>query len=76
MKTLSSCRCGIVKDVGSIIKGAKGFDLVRNLPANVGSRIQKCVYEALKKNPPNLANKGASVHARKNLFQVSISTSL
>lgn len=30
---------------------------VRKLPTNVGTRIRKCVYDALDKNPPDWARK-------------------
>ncbi|KAK4760318.1 hypothetical protein SAY87_005211 [Trapa incisa] len=36
---------------------AKALEPVRKLPTNVGTRIRKCVYEALEKHPPEWARK-------------------
>lgn len=34
---------------------AEVLEPVRKLPTNVGARIRKCVYEALRRNPPEWA---------------------
>ena len=41
----------------SIPEWAKMLEPVRKLPTNVGTRIRKCVYEALEKDPPEWAKK-------------------
>lgn len=35
----------------------KSLEPVRKLPTNVGTRIRKCVYEALERKPPEWARK-------------------
>ncbi|KAF3444674.1 hypothetical protein FNV43_RR14367 [Rhamnella rubrinervis] len=42
---------------GSIPEWAQLLEPVRKLPTNVGTRIRKCVYDALDKNPPDWARK-------------------
>lgn len=42
---------------GSIPEWAQVLEPVRKLPTNVGTRIRKCVNEALEKNPPDWARK-------------------
>lgn len=41
----------------NIPEWAKVLEPVRKLPTNVGTRIRKCVYEALDKGPPEWAKK-------------------
>ncbi|KAK9741343.1 hypothetical protein RND81_03G098900 [Saponaria officinalis] len=40
---------------GSIPEWAQVLEPVKKLPTNVGTRIRKCVYEALEKDPPDWA---------------------
>ncbi|XP_021866769.2 methyl-CpG-binding domain-containing protein 9 isoform X2 [Spinacia oleracea] len=40
---------------GTIPDWAQALEPARKLPTNVGTRIRKCVYEALSKNPPDWA---------------------
>jgi hypothetical protein len=42
---------------GNIPEWAKMLEPVRKLPTNVGTRIRKCVYDALEKGPPEWAKK-------------------
>ncbi|GAB4854778.1 hypothetical protein Ancab_023363 [Ancistrocladus abbreviatus] len=42
---------------GGIPEWAKALEPVRKLPTNVGTRIRRCVYEALEKGPPDWARK-------------------
>ncbi|KAL5150389.1 Methyl-CpG-binding domain-containing protein 9 [Glycine soja] len=42
---------------GNVPEWAQMLEPVRKLPTNVGTRIRKCVYEALEKNPPEWARK-------------------
>ncbi|KAK7271687.1 hypothetical protein RJT34_27787 [Clitoria ternatea] len=42
---------------GNIPEWAQMLEPVRKLPTNVGTRIRKCVYEALEKGPPEWARK-------------------
>lgn len=42
---------------GNIPVWAQMLEPVRKLPTNVGTRIRKCVYEALDKDPPEWAKK-------------------
>ncbi|XVF16441.1 hypothetical protein REPUB_Repub10bG0031000 [Reevesia pubescens] len=44
-----------VLDDGDIPEWAKLLEPARKLPTNVGTRIRKCVYEALEKDPPEWA---------------------
>ncbi|KAF5746863.1 Methyl-CpG-binding domain-containing protein 9 putative isoform 1 [Tripterygium wilfordii] len=50
------CEKNIVSD-GNIPEWAQVLEPVRKLPTNVGTRIRKCVYEALEKGPPEWAKK-------------------
>ncbi|XP_061353751.1 methyl-CpG-binding domain-containing protein 9 isoform X2 [Gastrolobium bilobum] len=47
----------ILGNDGIIPEWAQVLEPVRKLPTNVGTRIRKCVYEALEKNPPEWAKK-------------------
>ncbi|KAL5793156.1 hypothetical protein ACOSP7_001750 [Xanthoceras sorbifolium] len=51
-----SCVKNIVSD-GTIPEWAKLLEPVRKLPTNVGTRIRKCVYDALGKSPPDWAKR-------------------
>ncbi|GKV07676.1 hypothetical protein SLEP1_g19422 [Rubroshorea leprosula] len=51
-----SCEKNIVND-DNIPEWAQKLLPVRKLPTNVGTRIRKCVYDALEKNPPEWAKK-------------------
>lgn len=62
-------RCGVVSNVGSLPEWAKVLDPVRNLPTNVGSRIRKCVNEALKKNPPEWAKEQLEASFAKDVYK-------
>lgn len=42
---------------GNIPEWAQLLEPVRKLPTNVGTRIRKCVYDALDKSPPDWARK-------------------
>jgi hypothetical protein len=42
---------------GKIPEWAQMLEPVRKLPTNVGTRIRKCVNDALDKNPPDWARK-------------------
>ena len=42
---------------GNIPEWAQMLEPVRKLPTNVGTRIRKCVYDALAKDPPEWARK-------------------
>lgn len=42
---------------GDIPEWAEVLEPVKKLPTNVGTRIRKCVYDALKRNPPEWAKK-------------------
>ncbi|CAH2055365.1 unnamed protein product [Thlaspi arvense] len=42
---------------GDIPEWTQVLEPVRKLPTNVGTRIRKCVYEALERNPPEWAKK-------------------
>jgi len=46
-----------VPNNGDIPGWAQPLEPVRKLPTNVGTRIRKCVYEALEKDPPDWARK-------------------
>lgn len=47
----------IVVNDGNIPEWAQVLEPVRKLPTNVGTRIRKCVYDALSKDPPEWAKK-------------------
>ena len=42
---------------GNTPEWAKVLEPVKKLPTNVGTRIRKCVYEALERDPPEWARK-------------------
>lgn len=42
---------------GNTPEWAKVLEPVKKLPTNVGTRIRKCVYEALERDPPEWAKK-------------------
>ena len=42
---------------GNMPEWARVLEPVRKLPTNVGTRIRKCVYEALERNPPDWAKR-------------------
>ncbi|KAL6888819.1 hypothetical protein ACP4OV_009845 [Aristida adscensionis] len=44
-------------DISTLPDWAKPLEPVRKLPTNVGTRIRKCVYEALEMKPPEWARK-------------------
>lgn len=52
----NSCEIGAASDY-SIPDWAKALEPVKKLPTNVGTRIRKCVYDALEKHPPEWARK-------------------
>ncbi|XAR51852.1 Histone acetyltransferase [Bertholletia excelsa] len=47
----------ITQSEGNIPEWAQLLEPVRKLPTNVGTRIRKCVYNALEKDPPEWAKK-------------------
>nr|KYP50537.1 Lysine-specific demethylase 5B-B [Cajanus cajan] len=47
----------ILANDGSVPEWAQMLEPVRKLPTNVGTRIRKCVYDALGKDPPEWAKK-------------------
>ncbi|KAK6267385.1 hypothetical protein QUC31_018222 [Theobroma cacao] len=51
-----ACEKNVVND-GDIPEWAKLLEPVRKLPTNVGTRIRRCVYDALAKDPPEWAKK-------------------
>lgn len=53
---VDTCQRVTVND-GNIPEWAELLEPVRKLPTNVGTRIRKCVYEALAKGPPEWAKK-------------------
>ncbi|KAE9599493.1 hypothetical protein Lal_00039489 [Lupinus albus] len=54
---------------GSIPDWALELEPVRKLPTNVGTRIRKCVYNALDKNPPEWAKKTLLRSISKEVFK-------
>lgn len=52
----NSCEIGAASEP-YIPDWAKALEPVRKLPTNVGTRIRKCVYDALEKHPPEWARK-------------------
>lgn len=44
-------------DMKTLPGWVESLEPVRKLPTNVGTRIRKCVYEALERNPPEWARK-------------------
>ncbi|XP_077237756.1 methyl-CpG-binding domain-containing protein 9-like [Tasmannia lanceolata] len=47
----------IIASASSLPEWAKVLEPVRKLPTNVGTRIRKCVYDALDRGPPDWARK-------------------
>ncbi|KAI3949570.1 hypothetical protein MKW92_000935 [Papaver armeniacum] len=47
----------VTKSSNQIPEWAKVLEPARKLPTNVGTKIRKCVYEALDKSPPEWAKK-------------------
>ena len=47
----------VIADVNIIPEWAHPLENVRKLPTNVGTRIRKCIFEALERNPPDWAKK-------------------
>ncbi|GAV72561.1 Bromodomain domain-containing protein/PHD domain-containing protein/MBD domain-containing protein/FYRN domain-containing protein/FYRC domain-containing protein, partial [Cephalotus follicularis] len=54
---------------GSIPDWAQVLESVRKLPTNVGTRIRKCVYEALEKGPPEWAKKRLEHSISKEVYK-------
>lgn len=54
--TTGGCEKVLVTD-GIMPEWAQVLEPVRKLPTNVGTRIRKCVYDALERNPPEWAKK-------------------
>ncbi|KAL4031265.1 hypothetical protein IC575_009541 [Cucumis melo] len=54
--TGGGCEKVLVTD-GNMPEWAQVLEPVRKLPTNVGTRIRKCVYDALERNPPDWAKK-------------------
>ncbi|XP_038904733.1 methyl-CpG-binding domain-containing protein 9 isoform X2 [Benincasa hispida] len=54
--TGGGCEKVLVTD-GNMPEWAQVLEPVRKLPTNVGTRIRKCVYDALERNPPEWAKK-------------------
>ncbi|KAJ4799054.1 methyl-CPG-binding domain 9 [Rhynchospora pubera] len=46
-----------IADVNVVPEWAQPLENVRKLPTNVGTRIRKCIFEALERNPPDWAKK-------------------
>lgn len=46
-----------IADVNIMPEWAQPLENVRKLPTNVGTRIRKCIFEALERNPPDWAKK-------------------
>lgn len=54
--TGGGCEKVLVTD-GNMPEWAQVLEPVRKLPTNVGTRIRKCVYDALERDPPEWAKK-------------------
>ncbi|XP_021717036.1 methyl-CpG-binding domain-containing protein 9-like [Chenopodium quinoa] len=54
---------------GIIPDWAQALEPVRKLPTNVGTRIRKCVYEALNKDPPAWAKKTLQHSVSKEVYK-------
>ncbi|KAK8534043.1 hypothetical protein V6N12_047441 [Hibiscus sabdariffa] len=63
-----SCEKNFVNG-GDIPEWAKLLEPVRKLPTNVGTRIRKCVYEALDKDPPEWAKKKLEHSISKQVYK-------
>lgn len=56
-------------NTGEFPEWAQVLEPVRKLPTNVGARIRKCVYEALKKDPPEWAKKKLEHSISKEVYK-------
>uniref|UniRef100_A0A2P2KDH3 Uncharacterized protein MANES_15G182800 n=1 Tax=Rhizophora mucronata TaxID=61149 RepID=A0A2P2KDH3_RHIMU len=54
---------------GGLPEWARSLEPVRKLPTNVGTRIRKCVYDALEKNPPEWAQKRLEYSISKEVYK-------
>ncbi|KAJ0052036.1 hypothetical protein Pint_02694 [Pistacia integerrima] len=63
-----SCEKKVVSD-GTMPEWAKVLEPVRKLPTNVGTRIRRCVYEALEKDPPDWAKKRLEHSISKEVYK-------
>lgn len=64
----SFCEKTSVND-DNIPEWAQVLEPVRKLPTNVGTRIRKCVYEALEKCPPEWAKKRLEHSISKEVYK-------
>ncbi|KAL6629999.1 hypothetical protein ACP70R_029764 [Stipagrostis hirtigluma subsp. patula] len=56
-------------DINTLPDWAKPLEPVRKLPTNVGTRIRKCVYEALEMKPPEWARKTLEHSISKEVYK-------
>ncbi|KAA3455958.1 methyl-CpG-binding domain-containing protein 9 [Gossypium australe] len=63
-----ACEKNFVND-GDIPEWAKLLEPVRKLPTNVGTRIRRCVYEALEKDPPEWAREKLKHSISKEVYK-------
>lgn len=56
-------------NTGEFPEWAQVLEPVRKLPTNVGARIRKCVYEALKKDPPEWAKRKLEHSISKEVYK-------
>ncbi|XWS30346.1 hypothetical protein CRYUN_Cryun24cG0109300 [Craigia yunnanensis] len=63
-----ACEKNVVND-GDIPEWAKLLEPVRKLPTNVGTRIRRCVYDALAKDPPEWAKKKLEHSISKEVYK-------
>ena len=63
-----ACEKNVVND-GDIPDWAKLLEPVRKLPTNVGTRIRRCVYDALAKDPPEWAKKKLEHSISKEVYK-------
>lgn len=63
-----ACEKNVVND-GDIPEWAKLLEPVRKLPTNVGTRIRRCVYDALEKDPPEWARKKLEHSISKEVYK-------
>lgn len=54
---------------GDIPEWAKLLEPVRKLPTNVGTRIRRCVYDALEKDPPEWAREKLKHSISKEVYK-------
>lgn len=54
---------------GNVPEWAQMLEPVRKLPTNVGTRIRKCVYDALGKDPPEWAKKKLEHSISKEVYK-------